>query len=86
MDKNRKRPATDARRDDVLATGHASTAASELNRDEIARRAYDKWQARGCPPGDGAHDWFEAENELRQQQARLQASGKSAGRNAKRAQ
>jgi hypothetical protein len=30
----------------------------------IARRAYEKWQARGCPEGDDARDWFEAEQEL----------------------
>lgn len=30
----------------------------------IARRAYEKWQARGCPDGDDRRDWFEAEQEL----------------------
>ena len=30
----------------------------------IARLAYDKWQARGCPQGDDRRDWFEAEQEI----------------------
>lgn len=30
----------------------------------IARRAYEKWEARGCPDGDDRRDWFEAEQEL----------------------
>ena len=30
----------------------------------IARRAYEKWQARGCQDGDDRRDWFEAEQEL----------------------
>lgn len=30
----------------------------------IARRAYEKWQARGCPQGDDGRDWFEAEQEV----------------------
>lgn len=35
-----------------------------ISRDEIANRAYAIWQARGCPPGDGAEDWRAAEREL----------------------
>ena len=40
--------------------------ATKLNvsQDEIARRAYEIWQARGCPPGDGNEDWQAAEAEL----------------------
>lgn len=30
----------------------------------IARRAYERWQARGCPEGDDRRDWFEAEQEV----------------------
>ena len=30
----------------------------------IARIAYEKWQARGCPDGDDRRDWFEAEQEV----------------------
>jgi Protein of unknown function (DUF2934) len=32
--------------------------------DEIARRAYEIWQARGCPQGDGQEDWETAKSEL----------------------
>jgi hypothetical protein len=32
--------------------------------DEIAQRAYQIWEARGCPPGDGAQDWQAAKDEL----------------------
>jgi hypothetical protein len=30
----------------------------------IARRAYIKWQGRGCPAGTALQDWLEAEAEL----------------------
>jgi hypothetical protein len=30
----------------------------------VARRAYELWQARGCPHGDDLRDWFEAELQL----------------------
>jgi hypothetical protein len=35
-----------------------------VSQDEIARRAYEIWQARGCPSGDGGEDWRAAEAEL----------------------
>jgi len=35
-----------------------------ISQDEIARRAYEIWQARGCPPGDGSDNWKAAEAEL----------------------
>ncbi len=35
-----------------------------ISKEEIARRAYDIWQARGCPPGDGTADWHAAEAQL----------------------
>ena len=40
------------------------TTQSEVRQDEIARRAYEIWQARGCPSGDGDQDWQTAEAEL----------------------
>jgi hypothetical protein len=36
----------------------------EVPQDEIAQRAYEIWQARGCPDGDGSQDWRQAEAEL----------------------
>ena len=41
-----------------------NTAESIVSEEEIARRAYERWQARGCPPGDGSEDWRAAEQEL----------------------
>ena len=38
-----------------------------LNPEEVATRAYLYWLERGCPEGNGAEDWFRAENELRNQ-------------------
>lgn len=34
--------------------------------DEVARRAYQRYEARGCAHGCDQEDWFEAERELRQ--------------------
>jgi hypothetical protein len=31
----------------------------------IAARAYELWQARGCPEGSPDEDWFQAERELK---------------------
>jgi hypothetical protein len=41
----------------------SSTYAS-ITDDEIARRAYEIWQTRGCPQGDGRDDWEAAKSEL----------------------
>ena len=40
------------------------TTQHSVSEEEIARRAYEIWQARGCPPGDGAQDWDAAQAEL----------------------
>ena len=34
---------------------------------EIAARAYECWQERGCPIGSAQEDWFRAEQELKDQ-------------------
>jgi hypothetical protein len=41
-----------------------TTSQHGIEQEEIARRAYEIWQARGCPPGDGGEDWRAAEAEL----------------------
>jgi hypothetical protein len=41
-----------------------NTAEAKVSHEEIARRAYELWQQRGCPPGDGSEDWQVAEAEL----------------------
>jgi hypothetical protein len=40
------------------------TRSCDIPQEEIARRAYEIWQSRGCPEGDGAEDWQAAETEL----------------------
>ena len=40
------------------------TTQTQISSDEIARRAYEIWQSRGCPPGDGSEDWQAAVAEL----------------------
>ena len=36
----------------------------QVSEDEIARRAYEIWQARGCPATDGSEDWQAALKQL----------------------
>ena len=36
-----------------------------VSQELIARRAYEKWVARGRPAGTATEDWLEAEAELR---------------------
>lgn len=40
------------------------TAQSGVRTEEIARRAYELWEARGRPPSDGTEDWEAAFAEL----------------------
>jgi hypothetical protein len=41
-----------------------SVAQHEVPQEAIARRAYELWEARGRPPGDGTEDWERAVAEL----------------------
>lgn len=41
-----------------------NTIELDVSNEEIARRAYERWEARGCPPGDGSEDWEAAKSEL----------------------
>lgn len=43
----------------------AEGAEEEINKEFIRHLAYAKWQAAGCPEGDGLAFWVEAEKELR---------------------
>jgi len=45
-----------------VASFPSNVAASH---EAIERRAYLKWQARGCPCGTALQDWLEAEAELK---------------------
>jgi hypothetical protein len=37
---------------------------THVSDEEIARRAYEIWQSRGCPASDGQEDWEAAKAEL----------------------
>ncbi len=50
-----------------------NTSQPVVSDEEIARRAYEIWQARGCPPGDGSDDWNAARAEL--QDGRIYRNG-----------
>jgi hypothetical protein len=39
--------------------------AGTSDQSEIAARAYECWQERGCPVGSDQEDWFRAEEELK---------------------
>jgi len=41
-----------------------SSSSCDVSQDEIARRAYELWEARGRPAGDGSEDWNAAVAEL----------------------
>jgi hypothetical protein len=55
-----------------------NTSETGVSHDEIARRAYEIWQSRGCPQGDGSEDWHTAEDELLA--ARLNLNGSASDR------
>jgi hypothetical protein len=46
----------------------------QISEDEIARRAYEIWESRGCPPGDGSADWQAAVAELTSSKVRRNGS------------
>jgi hypothetical protein len=47
-----------------------SRAECDVPTEEIARRAYELWEARGRPAGDGSEDWDAAVAELTSQRNR----------------
>lgn len=46
-------------------TKKRATAPAQVTHDEVARRAYDLFLARGCEHGRDLDDWLQAERELR---------------------
>jgi hypothetical protein len=50
---------------------HRAAAHSPITHEDIARRAFERYCARGAQDGDDLRDWFEAERELRAQSAVL---------------
>lgn len=45
----------------------SQTQPAALSDDQIAERAYFKWQERGCPTGDDLRDWLDARAELQKE-------------------
>lgn len=45
--------------------GESTVSEPGLSHDEIARRAYEVYLARGAAPGRDLDDWLQAERELR---------------------
>ena len=41
----------------------------------IAQRAYELWEARGCPPSDGAEDWRNAEKQIMGEEQNVRGRG-----------
>jgi Protein of unknown function (DUF2934) len=52
---------------------------AEVPTEEIARRAYEIWEARGRPQGDGTEDWKAAAAELASRRS-CTGNGESGGR------
>jgi Protein of unknown function (DUF2934) len=48
-----------------------STPHIDLPEEEIAQRAYELWQARGCPQGEGDQDWEAAKEQLLAERGRV---------------
>ena len=59
----------DAKRTDTTTLEHSDSRT--VGENEIALRAYQIWQERGCPSGSDGEDWRQAEEELRHRQTAL---------------
>jgi hypothetical protein len=40
-----------------MGSSHCDVTSQDIPHEAIANRAYELWQARGCPEGDGSEDW-----------------------------
>ena len=65
MAANRNRDELDRIEREPRDTGKASDARDRVDRDDIARRAYLKFEASGQEHGHDQEDWLEAEREAR---------------------
>jgi hypothetical protein len=55
------------------------TGTTQIPREKIAQRAYEKWLKRGCGHGRDQQDWIEAESELRTEAQRSGSGSYSGG-------
>lgn len=60
---------TKRRLDEEATPGDEGTASRVVEREDIARRAYERFEGRGNEPGHDVEDWLQAENDLRQPQS-----------------
>ena len=60
---------TKRRSDEEATPGDETTSSRVVEREEIARRAYERFEGRGREPGHDVEDWLQAENDLRQGQS-----------------
>jgi hypothetical protein len=60
MAKQATQPAAEPLNEPTLS----STSSPRADAQEIAKLAYQLWQARGCPEGSSEDDWLEAERQL----------------------
>jgi hypothetical protein len=44
--------------------GEIEQSDSSIAQEQIAKRAFERWQQRGCPLWDDGEDWFAARSEL----------------------
>jgi len=58
-------PARSTKTKNTVAPKRATRARTSVTHDDIARRAYDFFLARGCEHGRDVEDWLRAEAELR---------------------
>ena len=56
-----------------MSDNSTTLQAGNRTQEAIAVRAYQLWEARGCPAGSPEEDWYRAEQELRGQSLRLKA-------------
>lgn len=58
-----------------------ATPLPEISDEAIAKRAYEIWESRGCPEGEGDADWITAKAalEAEAQQAREAQQGRGRG-------
>jgi len=47
--------------------GERVTSSKTVSHEDIARRAKEIWQAKGCPPGCDQQNWCEAEAQLKKE-------------------
>jgi hypothetical protein len=60
---------TKRRPDEETTAGDEGTSSRVVGREDIAHRAYERFEDRGREPGHDVEDWLQAENDLQQRQS-----------------